>query len=60
MIQFALFLCEKYSIISKQYKLDIFVLRMELLQFSWQRKEATWMSYDCSFLQEQRLTSHDR
>lgn len=43
-----------------QCKTDVFVLRMELLQFSWRHREDIWMSSDCCFLQEQRLTSHDR
>lgn len=50
----------KNGITSRQCKTDMFVLRMELLQFSWQHKEDIWMSFDCCFLQEQRLTSHDR
>lgn len=60
LIQFGLVLYRKNDIIAKQCKPDVFVLRMELLQFSWQHKEAIWMSSDCCFHQEQRLTSHGR
>lgn len=60
LIQFGSVLYGKNDIIATQCKLDVFVLRMELLQFSSQHKEAIWMSFDCCFHQEQRLTSHGR
>lgn len=50
----------KNGIAPTQWKTDVFVLRMELLQFSWQHKEDIWMSSDCCFPQELRLTSHGR